>query len=146
MPDRDRAKGRPDYDLSWTVTFEAQGRRTRLSIDNHFPSTALRDAFVKLGMGEGWSQSLDKLATAWPSRDVRNPEDEPMTYVDGFIVPVPKKKLRRLPPHGTDGRQGWRDHGALELRECVADDVQVGKRTSFPRSVKLKRGEAVVYS
>ena len=40
----------------------------------------------------------------------------------------------------------WRDHGALEYRECVADDVKVGKRTSFPRSVKLKPGEIVVFS
>ena len=40
----------------------------------------------------------------------------------------------------------WRDHGALEFRECVADDVKVGKWTSFPRSVKLKRGETVVLS
>jgi uncharacterized protein YndB with AHSA1/START domain len=61
-PNRDRSKGRPAYDLSWTVTFEALGGRTRLSIVNRFPSTALRDAFVKIGMGEGWSQSLDKLA------------------------------------------------------------------------------------
>ena len=40
----------------------------------------------------------------------------------------------------------WRDHGALAFRECVADDVKVGKWTSFPRSVKLKRGETVVWS
>jgi len=40
----------------------------------------------------------------------------------------------------------WRDHGALEFRESVADDVKVGKQTSFPRSVKLKRGEIVVLS
>jgi uncharacterized protein YbaA (DUF1428 family) len=40
----------------------------------------------------------------------------------------------------------WRDHGALEVRECIADDVKVGKRTSFPRSVKLKPGETVVFS
>ena len=40
----------------------------------------------------------------------------------------------------------WRDHGALEYRECVADDVKPGKSTSFPQSVKLKRGETVVFS
>ena len=40
----------------------------------------------------------------------------------------------------------WREHGALEYRECVADDVKVGKWTSFPRSVKLKPGETVVFS
>ena len=61
-PGRDRSKGRPRYDLSWTVAFAAQGGRTKLTVTNHFPSTALRDAFVKTGMGEGWTQSLDKLA------------------------------------------------------------------------------------
>ena len=40
----------------------------------------------------------------------------------------------------------WKEHGALEFRECVADDVKVGKWTSFPRSVKLKRGETVLFS
>src|SRR4029079_5810541 len=40
----------------------------------------------------------------------------------------------------------WREHGALDYRECVAEDVKVGKWTSFPRSVKLKKGETVVFS
>jgi len=69
-----------------------------------------------------------------------------MAYVDGFVVPVPTRRLgdyRRLAKLA--GRI-WRDHGALEFRECVADDVKVGKRTSFPRSVKLKRGETVILS
>ena len=69
-----------------------------------------------------------------------------MSYVDGFVVPVPKKKVeayRRL--SSTMGRI-MREHGALEFRECIADDVKWGKRTSFPRSVKLKPGETVVFS
>jgi uncharacterized protein YbaA (DUF1428 family) len=44
------------------------------------------------------------------------------------------------------GAKVWREHGALEYRECIAEDVKVGKRTSFPRSVKLKPGEIVVFS
>ena len=40
----------------------------------------------------------------------------------------------------------WREHGALEFRECIADDVKWGKRTSFPRSVKQKSGETVFFS
>ena len=44
------------------------------------------------------------------------------------------------------GGKVWRDHGALDYKECVADDVKVGKRTSFPRSVKLKKDEIVVFS
>ena len=69
-----------------------------------------------------------------------------MDYVDGFIVPVPKKKLRVYRGMAKKASKVWRDHGALAFRESVADDVKVGKWTSFPRSVKLKRGETVVFS
>ena len=68
------------------------------------------------------------------------------TYVDGFIVPVPKRKLAAYRAMAKLGAKVWREHGALEYRECVAEDVKVGKRTSFPRSVKLKPGETVVFS
>jgi uncharacterized protein YndB with AHSA1/START domain len=61
-PGRDRTKGKPRYELGWTVTFEPAAGGTRLSIHNHFPSPALRDAFVKTGMSEGWGGSLDKLS------------------------------------------------------------------------------------
>ena len=69
-----------------------------------------------------------------------------MSYVDGFIVPVPKKKLAAYRSMAKKASKVWRDHGALQFRENVADDVKVGKWTSFPRSVKLKRGETVVFS
>jgi uncharacterized protein YbaA (DUF1428 family) len=69
-----------------------------------------------------------------------------MSYVDGFVIPVPKKKLPAYRRMARDAGRLWRDHGAVEFRESVADDVKVGKRTSFPRSVKLKRGETVVFS
>src|SRR5262245_13737215 len=52
----------------------------------------------------------------------------------------------RLPAHGEEGGQGLGEHGALEFRESIADDVSWGKRTSFPRSVKQKSGETVVFS
>ena len=64
-----------------------------------------------------------------------------MSYVDGFVLPVQKKKLDAYRSMAKLSAKVWRDHGALEFRESVADDVKVGKRTSFPRSVKLKRGE-----
>jgi uncharacterized protein YbaA (DUF1428 family) len=73
-------------------------------------------------------------------------KESPMAYVDGFIVPVPKKKLKSYLSMAKTAGKVWRDHGALEFREWVADDVKVGKRTSFPRSVKLKPGETVVFS
>jgi uncharacterized protein YbaA (DUF1428 family) len=69
-----------------------------------------------------------------------------MAYVDGFIVPVPKKQVQAYRSMARKAGKIWREHGALEFRECVADDVKVGKRTSFPRSVKLKPGETVFFS
>ncbi|OFW72697.1 MAG: RNA signal recognition particle [Alphaproteobacteria bacterium RBG_16_64_48] len=69
-----------------------------------------------------------------------------MAYVDGFIVPVPKKSLAAYRRMARQAGKVWREHGALEFRECVADDVKKGKWTSFPRSVKLKPNETVVFS
>jgi uncharacterized protein YbaA (DUF1428 family) len=69
-----------------------------------------------------------------------------MQYVDGFIVPVPKKSLNAYRALARKAAKVWREHGALDYRECVAEDVKVGKWTSFPRSVKLKPRETVVFS
>jgi len=69
-----------------------------------------------------------------------------MAYVDGFIVPVPKKKLDDYRRIARLAGKVWRDHGALDYKECVADDVKMGKWTSFPRSVKRKPSETVVFS
>lgn len=67
-------------------------------------------------------------------------------YVDGFVLPVPKNKLAAYRRLSTKAGKVWREHGALEYVECVADDVKTGKLTSFPQSVKLKRGEKVLFS
>jgi uncharacterized protein YbaA (DUF1428 family) len=69
-----------------------------------------------------------------------------MPYVDGFIVAVPKKNLEAYRRMAKKASKVWREHGALEYREWVAEDVKIGKITSFPRSVKLKPGEIVVFS
>jgi uncharacterized protein YbaA (DUF1428 family) len=69
-----------------------------------------------------------------------------MRYVDGYVVPVPKKKMEAYRRIAQTAGKVWREHGALEYVECVADDVKPGKRTSFPRSVKLKPGETVVFA
>ena len=61
-----------------------------------------------------------------------------MSYVDGFIVPVPKKSMNDYKRLSRKAGKVWKDHGAIDYHECVADDVKVGKWTSFPRSVKLK--------
>ena len=69
-----------------------------------------------------------------------------MHYVDGFVVPVPRKNLKAYKRMAMKASKVWRDHGALEVVECLADDVKKGKWTSFPRSVKLKKSETVVFS
>jgi uncharacterized protein YbaA (DUF1428 family) len=65
-------------------------------------------------------------------------------YIDGFVLPVPKKNLAAYRRMASLAGKVWRDHGALEYIESVADDVKRGQWTSFPRSVKLKSGETVV--
>ena len=67
-------------------------------------------------------------------------------YVDGFIVPVPVKKLDAYRSMAKKAGLIWKEHGALDFVECVADHVKVGKVTSFPRSIKRKPGETVVFS
>ncbi|WP_050628728.1 DUF1428 domain-containing protein [Bradyrhizobium viridifuturi] len=69
-----------------------------------------------------------------------------MPYVDGFVVAVPKKKLKAYAKLSKMAGKVWREHGALDYREWVADDVKPGKLTSFPQSVKLKAGETVVFA
>ena len=69
-----------------------------------------------------------------------------MSYVDGFLVPVRKRDLAAYRRMAKRAGKVWREHGALEFRESIADDVSWGKRTSFPRSVKQKSGETVVFS
>jgi uncharacterized protein YbaA (DUF1428 family) len=67
-------------------------------------------------------------------------------YVDGFVIPVPKKKLAEYRRFARKYDALWIKHGALEVHECAADDVKPGKRTSFPQAVKLKADEMVVFS
>jgi uncharacterized protein YbaA (DUF1428 family) len=67
-------------------------------------------------------------------------------YIDGFILPVPKKNLAAYRRMATLAGTVWREHGAVEYRECVADDVKAGKWTSFPQAVKLRPGETVWFS
>lgn len=69
-----------------------------------------------------------------------------MNYVDGFVIPVPSHALPAYRKLAAKAAKIWREHGALEVHECVADDVKPGKLTSFPQSVKLKEGEVVVFS
>ncbi|HWP20475.1 MAG TPA: DUF1428 domain-containing protein [Burkholderiaceae bacterium] len=67
-------------------------------------------------------------------------------YVDGFVLPVPKAKVDEYREMARKAGEIWREHGALQFWECVADDVQPGKVTSFPQAVQLKDDETVVFS
>jgi len=67
-------------------------------------------------------------------------------YVDGFVLPVPKRNIDAYRRMARKAGKIWREHGALEYRECIAEDVKPGELTSFPQSVNVKRGETVVFS
>ena len=69
-----------------------------------------------------------------------------MSYVDGYVLPIPRRNLASYRRMAKAAGKLWRDYGALQYVESVADDVKPGKWTSFPQSVKLKKGEAVVFS
>jgi uncharacterized protein YbaA (DUF1428 family) len=67
-------------------------------------------------------------------------------YVDGFVLPVPKKKVEAYRRIAQKAGKIWREHGALEFRECVGDDLKVKMGVSFPRRIKVKTGETVAFS
>lgn len=67
-------------------------------------------------------------------------------YIDGFVLPVPKKNLAAYRKMARAAGKVWKEHGALQYIEAVADDVKPGKVTSFPQAVKLKAGEVVIFS
>lgn len=70
-----------------------------------------------------------------------------MAYVDGFVIPVPKKNMRKYVKMARQGFRVWKKHGALDYKECVADDLKAGGMPSyFPKMARLKPGETVVFS
>lgn len=69
-----------------------------------------------------------------------------MRYVDGYVLPVPTKNLPAYRRMAQKAGRIWREHGALEFRECVGDDLYVKMGMPFPRMIRLKRGETVFFS
>ncbi len=69
-----------------------------------------------------------------------------MPYVDGFVVPVPRSNIDAYRDMSTKAGKIWMEFGALQFRECMADDVKPGEVTSFPQSVNLKADEVVFFS
>lgn len=69
-----------------------------------------------------------------------------MAYVDGFVLPVPKKNLQAYARMARKAGKIWREHGAIDFKECVGDDLNVKMGVPFPRQVKVKPGETVLFS
>jgi uncharacterized protein YbaA (DUF1428 family) len=69
-----------------------------------------------------------------------------MKYVDGYVLPVPKRNLKAYQSLALKAGKIWLEYGALEFRECVGDDLKTKMAASFPNTIKLKKGEVVVFS
>jgi uncharacterized protein YbaA (DUF1428 family) len=69
-----------------------------------------------------------------------------MPYIDGFLLPVPKKNLKAYAKMSRQAGKIWKEHGALEYRECVGDDLDVKFGAPFPKAARAKRGETVVFA
>lgn len=69
-----------------------------------------------------------------------------MAYVDGFLVPIPVRNLQSYRQIARKAGKIWREHGALDYKECVGDDLDVKMVKPFTRQVKLKRGETLLFS
>jgi uncharacterized protein YbaA (DUF1428 family) len=69
-----------------------------------------------------------------------------MRYADGFLIPVPKKKLATYRRMAQKAGRIWRQHGALDYKECVGDDLKNKWGAEFPRAAKVKSGETVIFS
>ncbi|MGQ0635657.1 MAG: DUF1428 domain-containing protein [Planctomycetaceae bacterium] len=69
-----------------------------------------------------------------------------MRYVDGYVLPVPKKNVKAFLRMAKLAAIVWRDHGALDYKECVAEDLDTKFGTTFPATLKLKKGETVVFA
>lgn len=69
-----------------------------------------------------------------------------MPYVDGFVLAVPKKNLSAYKELARKAGEAWKEYGAIDYVECVADDVPYGELTSFPRAVQAKDDEVVIFS
>jgi uncharacterized protein YbaA (DUF1428 family) len=69
-----------------------------------------------------------------------------MAYVDGFVLPIPRRQLKTYRRISRQAGKLWREHGALEYRECVGDDLKTTMGVAFPRLAKAKAGETVFFS
>ncbi|MBV9561189.1 MAG: DUF1428 family protein [Bradyrhizobium sp.] len=69
-----------------------------------------------------------------------------MSYVDGFVIPVPRDKVETYKAHARKAGEIWKEHGAIAFVECIGDDVPHGQLTSFPRAVQANDDEVIIFS
>jgi uncharacterized protein YbaA (DUF1428 family) len=67
-------------------------------------------------------------------------------YVDGFVIPIPKKNIAAYRRMAAKAAKIWREYGALDYKECVGDDLDVKMGLSFTKGIKCKAGETIVFS
>jgi uncharacterized protein YbaA (DUF1428 family) len=67
-------------------------------------------------------------------------------YVDGFVLPVPKRNMAAYRRMAAQAGKIWRDHGALDYKECVGDDLKIKMGIPFPRGIRSKPGETIVFA
>jgi uncharacterized protein YbaA (DUF1428 family) len=72
--------------------------------------------------------------------------DDAVPYIDGFLLPVAKRKVKAYLDLSRKAGRIWKEHGALEYRECVGDDLTIKNMTGFPKMAKARAGETVVFS
>ena len=67
-------------------------------------------------------------------------------YVDGFVIPIPEDRLDEYRRMAKKAAKVWREHGALDYKECVGDDMEVPMGLPFPKGIKARDGEVIVFS
>jgi uncharacterized protein YbaA (DUF1428 family) len=67
-------------------------------------------------------------------------------YIDGFVIPLPKKNVNAYRRMAQKAGRVWRDHGALQFRECAGDDLNIKMGLPFPRGIKTRPGETMLFS
>ncbi|MFT3830990.1 MAG: DUF1428 domain-containing protein [Opitutaceae bacterium] len=101
--------------------------------------TALRGVETEIGVRT--SAPEDTSAPAIRIQDITMPR-----YVDGFVIPLPRRKLTAYRRMAETAREVWREHGALDYKECIGEDLAVKFGMTFSKRLELKRGETVVFS
>src|SRR5688572_19882793 len=115
-----------------------------------------------MGAAHAWGEGVGSRMSLRPVRGRRGPSGltaryggvtvpgpprrQRMAYVDGFLVPVPKKNIDAYRRMSKKVSRVWMDHGALEYRECVGDDMDIKGTVAFPKQLKTKPGETVVFA